>query len=112
MNDFLLNFYDLLSAAVPASNKFTRLRGNTVIYFSVALDKGEESFVLHNFTLKHKASVSHAVGINLGFPASLGPYQQRQTPGVGRGRLPYLEVNIALTTPIAKEIPPGGGGGQ
>eukprot|EP00064_Thunnus_orientalis_P010137 superscaffoldBa00001344_g10163 len=36
------------------------------------------------------------------------PYQQTQTPGVGRGRLPYLEINTTLTAPIAMEIPSRG----
>lgn len=61
---------------------------------------------------KAKANVSQTVGINLeslSLPSQSRPYQQMQTPGVGRGRLPYLEINTTLTAPIAEEIPSGGG---
>lgn len=68
-------------------------------------------FLLHNFTLKQKTNVSQTVGINLeslSLTSQSRPYLQMQTPGVGRGRLLYLEINIALTAPIATETPSGG----
>lgn len=50
------------------------------------------------------------MGINLEslrLPSQSQPYQQKQTAGVGQGRLLYLEINTTLTAPIAIETPWG-----
>lgn len=60
---------------------------------------------------KAKANIFQTLGINLeslSLSNQSQPYQQTQTPDVGRGRQRYLEINTTLTAPIAMEIPSGG----
>lgn len=105
------NFYDLSSAEVPAINWFKSFQGKYSNLRNCSTGQMGTKFLLHNFTLKHKANVSQTVGINLeslSLTSQSRPYLQTQTPGVGRGRLLYLEINTALTAPIAIETPSGG----
>lgn len=58
-----------------------------------------------------KVNVSLTGSVNLESlspPSQSWPYQQTQTPGVGRSSQRYLEINTNLTAPIAMEIPAGG----